>query len=44
MRVWSLRVLARVLVVCLFSLFLEANFQVACAQSDLGRISYWLRT
>jgi predicted heme/steroid binding protein len=39
MRVWSLRVFARVLVVCLFSLFLEANFQIACAQSDLGRIS-----
>jgi len=39
MRVWSLRALAQVLVVCLFSLFLEANFQNTFAQSDLGKIS-----
>ena len=39
MRVWSLRALAHVLVVCLFSLFLEANFQNTFAQSDLGKIS-----
>src|SRR5262245_39069261 len=39
MRVWSLRVFAQLLVVCLFSLFLEANFQETSAQSDLGKIS-----
>jgi len=39
MRVWSLRVLAQVLVVCLFSLFFAANSEKTFAQSDLGRIS-----
>jgi len=39
MRVWSLRIPAQVLVVFLFSLFLEANFEKTFAQSDLGKIS-----
>jgi len=39
MRVRFLRVVAQLLVVCLFSLFLEANFHQTFAQSDLGRIS-----
>jgi len=39
MRVWSLRVLAQVLVVCFFTLLLAANLKTAFAQSDLGKIS-----
>jgi hypothetical protein len=39
MRVWSLRVFARVLVVCFVAILLEGTFQKLLAQSDLGRIS-----